>query len=49
MSELFVVVPRIQFLAIEIARNREGCNSSLRELFSKQSDSAKRNVSSFAT
>lgn len=28
-----IVVPRIQFLAIEIARNREGFNSCIREKF----------------
>ncbi|CAD7081087.1 unnamed protein product [Hermetia illucens] len=28
-----IFVPRIQFLAIEIARNREGCNDQLREKF----------------
>ena len=28
-----IVVPRIQFLAIEVARNREGFNSSIREKF----------------
>jgi len=50
MTELlvFVVVPRIQFLAVEIARNREGCNAGLRRLFSKHSSSAKQNVSSGA-
>ena len=30
-----VVVPRVQFLAIEIARNREGHNDSVRKLFGK--------------
>lgn len=30
-----VVVPRIQFLAIEVARNREGLNDSIRENYSK--------------
>jgi hypothetical protein len=29
------IVPRIQFLAIEIARNREGYNSELRHQFSR--------------
>jgi len=43
---VFVVVPRIQFLAVEIARNREGCNASLRRLFSKHGSCAKQNVSS---
>ena len=28
-----IVVPRIQFLAIEVARNREGFNDSIREAF----------------
>ena len=28
-----LVVPRIQFLAIEVARNREGHNDSLREMY----------------
>jgi len=31
------LAPRIQFLAIEIARNREGLNSGLREKFGKKS------------
>jgi len=26
---MFAVVPRIQFLAIEVARNREGCNDAV--------------------
>ena len=30
-----IVVPRIQFLAIEIARNREGHNDNIRKLFGK--------------
>lgn len=30
-----LVVPRIQFLAIEVARNREGFNDSIRENYSK--------------
>lgn len=30
-NSIFVV--RIQFLAIEVARNREGCNDSIREKF----------------
>ena len=38
-----VAVPRIQFLAVEIARNREGCNAGLRRLFSRHKDSAKQN------
>lgn len=32
------IVPRIQFLAIEIARNREGANSLLRSLFPRSKD-----------
>lgn len=32
------LVPRIQFFAIEIARNREGFNSKVREVFKKQSE-----------
>jgi len=28
---LFVVVPRIQFLAVEVARNKEGCNDAIRD------------------
>lgn len=31
-----IVVPRIQFLAIEIARNREGLNESIRQNFGKK-------------
>lgn len=31
-----LVVPRIQFLAIEVARNREGFNDSIRENYSKR-------------
>jgi len=42
---LFVVVPRIQFLSVEIARNREGCNADLRRLFSKQKDNVEQSVS----
>ena len=33
-----IVVPRIQFLAIEVARNREGFNSSIREKFKNVAD-----------
>ena len=35
MLILFLPVPRIQFLAIETARNREGYNSELRQKFKK--------------
>lgn len=31
-----VAVPKTQFLAIEIARNREGFNDGLRETFCKK-------------
>lgn len=31
-----ILVVRIQFLAIEIARNREGCNDSIRKKFAKK-------------
>ncbi|XP_054156561.1 protein PBDC1-like [Oppia nitens] len=31
-----IVVPRVQFLAIEVARNREGANDGLDQQFSKQ-------------
>jgi len=41
-----VAVPRIQFLAVEIARNREGWNANLKRLFSKQAVSAKPEVTS---
>lgn len=30
------LVPRIQFYAIEIARNREGSNDAVREMFRKK-------------
>ena len=29
VEPVFVAVPRIQFLAIEVARNREGCNDAV--------------------
>lgn len=32
-NSIFVV--RIQFLAIEVARNREGCNNSIRKKFAR--------------
>jgi hypothetical protein len=35
-NSMFVV--RIQFLAIEIARNREGCNDEIRKKFSKRKE-----------
>lgn len=35
-NSIFVV--RIQFLAVEIARNREGCNDVIRENHSKKTD-----------
>jgi len=28
-SVMFAAVPRIQFLAIEVARNQEGCNDAV--------------------
>lgn len=28
-----IIVPRVQFLAIELARNREGLNGTIRENF----------------
>lgn len=31
-----ILVVRIQFLAIEVARNKEGCNNSLRDKFAKK-------------
>lgn len=31
-----LVVPRIQFLAIEVARNREGFNDAIREVYGKK-------------
>jgi hypothetical protein len=31
----FILVPRIQFYSIEIARNREGKNDMIREQFKK--------------
>lgn len=31
-----ILVVRIQFLAIEIARNREGCNDSIRKNYAKK-------------
>lgn len=31
-----LVVPRIQFLAIEISRNREGCNDEIRSVYGKK-------------
>jgi hypothetical protein len=34
-DENTVVVPRIQFLAIEVARNREGLNDAIREVYGK--------------
>lgn len=40
-KELFdnsILVVRIQFLAIEIARNREGCNDGLRQKFVGKQD-----------
>lgn len=36
-----IVVPRIQFLAVEVARNREGFNSSIREKFKNFVDEEK--------
>lgn len=30
------LVPKIQFFAIELARNREGCNNCLRDRFSSK-------------
>jgi hypothetical protein len=35
-EENSIVVPRVQFLAIEIARNREGFNDAIREKFGKK-------------
>lgn len=35
-SENSILVVRIQFLAIEIARNREGCNDDIRKLYAKK-------------
>nr|CAG4650603.1 EOG090X0HAI [Sida crystallina] len=32
-QENTIVVPRIQFLALELARNKEGCNDSIRKNF----------------
>ncbi|KAJ3345567.1 polysaccharide biosynthesis domain containing protein 1 [Kappamyces sp. JEL0680] len=29
IAHLLTVVPRIQFLCVEVARNREGCNASI--------------------
>ena len=41
-------VPRIQFLAIEIARNREGYNSDIRRLYGKSSNAAAADASAAA-
>ncbi|KAJ1521573.1 hypothetical protein ONE63_003228 [Megalurothrips usitatus] len=37
-QENTTLVPRIQFYAIEIARNREGCNDLIREKFRNKKD-----------
>ncbi len=45
----FFPVPRIQFLAVEIARNREGHNNCLREKYKKGKDVKSWQVNLIAT